>query len=28
VMSLAAPYLQGEARTLLEKLSAEYVSDH
>ena len=26
VMSLAAPYLQGEARRLLEKLSGEYVN--
>ena len=26
VMSLAAPYLQGEARRLLEKLSSEYVN--
>jgi hypothetical protein len=28
VMSLSAPYLQGEARSLLEKLSAEYVTNH
>ena len=28
VMSLTAPYLQGEARSLLEKLSAEYVDNN
>jgi hypothetical protein len=28
VMSLTAPYLQGEARSLLEKLSAAYVDNN